>query len=127
MLEGMVGFDDDDAVTSLFTAAETFKREEKNLDDEKRLALEKFGGSIMSLMHKRDELRLEKGRLDELGKGGGGGFNPAARLVVRGVAHPGVSIRLGDAVLKLEKEYGGPTFFYKKAEEGRAPGEVGVK
>ncbi len=127
MLEGMVGFDDDDAVTSLFTAAETFKREEKNLDDKKRLALEKFGGSIMSLMRKRDELRLEKARMDELGKGEGGDFNPAARLVVHGLAHPGVSIRLGDAVLKLEKEYDGSTFFYKKAEGGRALGEVGVK
>ncbi|MBI3581991.1 MAG: DUF342 domain-containing protein [Nitrospinae bacterium] len=127
MLEGMVGFDAADAVTSLFKAAETFKREEKILDDEKRLALEKFGGSIMSLMHKRDELRLERARLDEVGKGEGGGFNPAARLVVRGVAHPGVLIRLGDAVLRLEKEYDGPTFFYKKAEGGRPVGEVGVK
>jgi uncharacterized protein (DUF342 family) len=126
-LGDLVSFDETDPVTSLFKCAEAYKREENNLDDEKKLLLEKFGGAIMSLMRKKEALKVKNVAIEGLKASGANNFSSAAKLVVAGTAHPGVVVRMSDAFLKLDREYDYSTFFYKKAEGDAKVGEIGIK
>ncbi|MBI3793158.1 MAG: DUF342 domain-containing protein [Nitrospinae bacterium] len=126
-LSGLVHLDEQDLVTSLFSAAEAVKREGQNLDEEKIILCEKFGGGIMDMMQKNEDYKIEKITLEGLGKSGSNNFLATARLVVTGVAHPGALIRMGDAMLKLDREYDQAEFWYKPAGGDRKVGEIAVK
>lgn len=124
-LAGMVQYMETDPVSSLFKGAEIAKQEEGKLPDDKKEALEKYSGAIMSLMRKSEEYEVEKRNQAAVGEGGGGFFD-RARLVVTKIAHPGTIIRMQDALLRMDREYENAIFFYKKAAGGDKRAEIGV-
>ncbi len=123
-LGGSVLFNENDPMGSLFDAADLMRRQGDTMDDDRKESLHKFGAGIMTLM--RAHHRLEQDRQDLAAATEGGGFYEGAKLKVSKIAHPGTVVKIGDAVMRLDREYERAAFMYKKPSGDARTGEVAV-
>ncbi len=122
---GVVRFDEADLPTSLFTAAEVMRNQAATLSEEKKEDLHKFGAAVISFMKLQD--RLEKERKDLNGAAEDtGGFFAKAKVTVTKIAHPGTTIKMATAVMRLDREQERVAFYYKPPSGDEKYPEIGM-
>ena len=109
-LMGFVKFQTQDLATSLFSSAEFVQKEGGDLGEEKIHQINKFGSGIMRLMRMTGEVEQLKEELKRVGSSET--YSKKARIHVGKTAHPGVTLKIQNTVLKLMREYDHVTFYY---------------